>query len=165
MTVLVACVQLFATLWTVACQASPSLGFSRQEHWSGLPFPSPVHESEKWKWSRSVMCDSSVWLFATPWTAAYQAPLSMGFSRQEYYSGLPLPSPRFSAIPIKLPMVFFIQLEQKKVLICMETQKTLNSQSNLEQEEWSWRNQPSWLQTILQNYSHQKRTVPAQKQV
>ena len=36
----------------------PSLGFSRQEHWSGLPFPSPMHESEKWKWSRSVMSDS-----------------------------------------------------------------------------------------------------------
>ena len=37
----------------------PSLGFSRQQHWSGLPFPSPVHESEKWKWSRSVVSDSS----------------------------------------------------------------------------------------------------------
>ena len=34
-------VQLFATLWTVACQASLSMGFSRQEYWSGLPFPSP----------------------------------------------------------------------------------------------------------------------------
>ena len=41
-----------------AHQAPPSLGFSRQEHWSGLPFPSPMHESEKWKWSRSVMSDS-----------------------------------------------------------------------------------------------------------
>ena len=41
-----------------AHQAPPSLGFSRQEHWSGLPFPSPVHESEKWKWSCSVMSDS-----------------------------------------------------------------------------------------------------------
>ena len=40
-------------------QAPPSLGFSRQEHWSGLPFPSPMHESEKWKWSRSVVSDSS----------------------------------------------------------------------------------------------------------
>ena len=39
-------------------QATPSLGFSRQEHWSGLPFPSPMHESEKWKWSRSVVSDS-----------------------------------------------------------------------------------------------------------
>ena len=38
---------------------SPSLGFSRQEHWSGLPFPSPMHESEKWKWCRSVVSDSS----------------------------------------------------------------------------------------------------------
>ena len=37
---------------------------------------------------------SRVRLFETPWTAAYQAPLSMGFSRQEYWSGLPLPSPR-----------------------------------------------------------------------
>ena len=37
---------------------SPIPGFSRQEHWSGLPFPSPVHESEKWKWSRSVVSDS-----------------------------------------------------------------------------------------------------------
>ena len=41
-----------------AHQASLSLGFSRQEHWSGLPFPSPKHESEKWKWSPSVMSDS-----------------------------------------------------------------------------------------------------------
>ena len=37
----------------------PSLGFSRQEHWSGLPFPSPMYESEKSKWSRSVVSDSS----------------------------------------------------------------------------------------------------------
>ena len=42
-----------------AHQAPPSLGFSRQEHWSGLPFPSPMHESEKWKRSRSVVSDSS----------------------------------------------------------------------------------------------------------
>ena len=42
-----------------AHQASPSLGFSRQEHWSALPFPSPMHETEKWKWSRSVVSDSS----------------------------------------------------------------------------------------------------------
>ena len=36
----------------------PSLGFSKQEYLSGLPFPSPMHESEKWKWSRSVVSDS-----------------------------------------------------------------------------------------------------------
>ena len=40
-------VQLCATPKTAAHQAPPSLGFSRKEHWSGLPFPSPMHESEK----------------------------------------------------------------------------------------------------------------------
>ena len=40
-----------------AHQVPPSLGFSSQEHWSGLPFPSPMYESEKWKWSCSVMSD------------------------------------------------------------------------------------------------------------
>ena len=48
-------VQLCATPYTAAHQAPPSLGFSRQGHWSGLPFPSPMHESEKWKWSRPVL--------------------------------------------------------------------------------------------------------------
>ena len=51
-------VWLFVTPSMVAHQAPPSLGFSRQEHWSALPFPSPMHESEKWKWSRSVASDS-----------------------------------------------------------------------------------------------------------
>ena len=40
-------VQLCVTPWMAAHQAPPSLGFSKQEHWSGLPFPSPMHESEK----------------------------------------------------------------------------------------------------------------------
>ena len=48
-------VQLCVTAYTAAHQAPPSLGFSRQEYWSGLPFPSLVHESEKWKWSCSVV--------------------------------------------------------------------------------------------------------------
>ena len=46
----------------------------------------------------------------------------------------------------------------------METQKTPNRQSNLENEEWSWRNQAPWLQTILQSYSNQDNLVLAQKQ-
>ena len=64
----------------------------RQEHWSGLPFSSPMHESEKWKWEVNVKSLSRVWLLATPWTAAYQAAPCMGFSRQEYWSGVPSPS-------------------------------------------------------------------------
>jgi len=51
-------VWLCATPQTAAHQAPPSLGFSRQEHWSGLPFPSPMRRSEKWKWSCSVVSDS-----------------------------------------------------------------------------------------------------------
>ena len=52
-------VRLCETPQMAAHQALPSLGFSRQEHWSGFPFPSPMHESEKWKWTRSVVSDSS----------------------------------------------------------------------------------------------------------
>ena len=47
------------------------------------------------KWSQSLTC---VQFFGTPWTVAYQAPPSMGFSRQEYWSGLPLPSPDYRDI-------------------------------------------------------------------
>ena len=48
----------------------------------------------------------------------------------------------FNAIPIKLPMVFF-RARTNNFTICMEIQKTLNSQSNLEKEEWNWTNQPA----------------------
>ena len=49
--------------------------------------------SNAWKWKVKVKSLSRVWLFTTRWTVAYQAPLSLKFSRQEYWSGLPLPSP------------------------------------------------------------------------
>ena len=130
--------QLFTTTWTVACQAPLSMGFSRQEYWSGVPchppgdLPDPGIElvspaltggflplshvastalilfwaknSIKFlltlylaclllKWKKvKVKSLSRVLLFVTPQTVAYQAPLSMGFSRQEYWSGLPFPS-------------------------------------------------------------------------
>ena len=50
---------------------------------------------------------------------------------------------RCNAIPIKLPMVFFHRTRTNNFTICMEIQKTSNSQSNLEKEEWNWRNQPA----------------------
>jgi len=53
-------VWLCVTPYTAAHQAPPSLGFSRQEHWSGLPLPSPMHESEKWRSSHSVVSDSGL---------------------------------------------------------------------------------------------------------
>ena len=49
---------------------------------------------------------------------------------------------RFNAIPVKLPMVFF-RTRTNNFTICMEIQKTSNSQNNLEKEEWTWRNQPA----------------------
>ena len=49
--------------------------------------------SNAWKWKVKVKSFNCGRLLATPWAAAYQAPLSMGFSRQEYWSGVPLPSP------------------------------------------------------------------------
>ena len=58
---------------------------ARTLEWVAISF------SNAWKWKVKVKSLSRVRLFTTPWTAAYQAPLSMGFSRQEYWSGLPLP--------------------------------------------------------------------------
>ena len=51
-----------------------------------------ISYSNAQKWKMKVKSLSHVWLLATPWTLAYQAPLSLGFSWQEYWSGLPLPS-------------------------------------------------------------------------
>ena len=66
--------------------------------------------------------------------------------------------------PYQITNSIFHRTRTKNFTIHMETQKTPNSQSNLEKEEWSWRNQPSWLQIILQSYSHQDSMVLAQKQ-
>ena len=66
----------------------PVLGIlqARTLEWVAISF------SNACKWKVKGKSLSGVWLLATPWTAAYQAPLSMGFSRQEYWSGVPLPS-------------------------------------------------------------------------
>ena len=63
---------------------------ARTLEWLAISF------SSAWKWKGIVQLLSRVRLLATPWTAAYQAPPSMGFSRQEYWSGLSLPSPHSS---------------------------------------------------------------------
>ena len=68
--------------------AVPGILQARTLEWVAISF------SNAWKWKVKVKSLSRVWVFATPWTAAHQAPPSMGFSRQEYWSGLPLPSPK-----------------------------------------------------------------------
>ena len=65
----------------------PGILQARILEWVAISF------SNAWKWKVEVKSPSRVWLLVTPWTAAYQAPPPMGFSRQEYWSGLPLPSP------------------------------------------------------------------------
>ena len=65
----------------------PGILQARTLEWVAISF------SNAWKWKVKMKSLSRVQLFSTPWTTAYQAPPSMGFSRQEYWSGLPLPSP------------------------------------------------------------------------
>ena len=65
----------------------PRILQARTLEWVAISF------SNAWKWKVKVRSLSRVRLLVTPWTAAYQAPPSMGFSRQEYWSGVPLPSP------------------------------------------------------------------------
>ena len=66
----------------------PGILQARTLEWVAISF----FNAGKWKVKGKLL--SCVWLLATPWTAAYQAPPSMGFSRQEYWSGVPLPSPK-----------------------------------------------------------------------
>ena len=110
-------VQPSATPWTAAFQAPPSMGFSRQEYWRGAPLPSPLWVTNHLKLGASwgtppstgpcsfrcvaiALCGGDCGLvtklcltLAIPWTITCQAPPSTGFSRQEYWSGLPFPSP------------------------------------------------------------------------
>ena len=71
----------------------------------------PISFSNAWKWKGKVKSLSLVWLFETPWTAAYQAPPSMGFARQEYWSGVPLPSPEeISSLSHSIVFLYFLAL-------------------------------------------------------
>ena len=65
----------------------PGILQARTLEWVAISF------SNAWKWKVRVKLLSRVQLLATPWTAAFQAPPSIGFARQEYWSGVPLPSP------------------------------------------------------------------------
>ena len=65
--------------------------------------------SNAWKWKVKVKSLSRVQLLETPWTVAYQAPLSMGFSRQEHWSGLPLSSPMFHPTCFQIIFLYLVQ--------------------------------------------------------
>ena len=72
----------------------PGILQARTLEWVAISF------SKAGKWKVKVKLLSRIWLLATPWTASYQAPPSMGFSRQEYWSGSPLPSLKEGLVPV-----------------------------------------------------------------
>ena len=82
--------------------------WARNMEWVAISFSNAL----KWKVKGKSL--SHVWLLVTPWTAAHQAPLSMGFSRQEYWSGVPLPSPA-SQYRITLLFCFMVKLGWRKL--------------------------------------------------
>ena len=114
--------QLMLPVWVAAAaatakslQSCPTLCSPIDGSPLGSPIPGILKErilewvaislSNAWKWKVKVKSFSRVRLLATPWTAAYQAPPSMGFSRQEYWSGVPLPSPKILLGPQKTQVV------------------------------------------------------------
>ena len=80
----------------------PGILQERTLEWVAISF------SNAWKWKVKGKSLNSVRLLATPWTTAYQAPPSMGFSRQEYWSGVPLPSPSQYTEAIKYTGILLI---------------------------------------------------------
>ena len=113
----------FTPAWTVAYQAPLSMGFYRQDSWSGLPFPSPgalpdsrtepaspalaggFFSSEPPGKPCVVLVAQSCLTLGDPMDCSPPAPPSMGFYRQEYWSGLPFPSSRESSWPRDLTRV------------------------------------------------------------
>ena len=81
----------------------PGILQARALEWVAISF------SNAWKWKVKVKSLSHVWLLAIPWTSAYQGPPSMGFSRQEYWNGLPLPSSKVKEESEKVGIKLSIQ--------------------------------------------------------
>ena len=116
----------------------PGILQARTLEWVAISF------SNAWKWKVKVKSLSRVQLLATPWTATYQAPPSMGFSRQEYWSGVPLPSPinminmvhiyilKHIYINLIINMSYFIMLS---LLLKCNIQHMENIKSHWTQEE------------------------------
>ena len=104
----------------------PGILQARTLEWGAISF------SNAWKWKVKVKSLSRVLLLANPGTGAYQAPLSMGFSRQEYWSGVPLPSPVIKVIILIKATLPYHQLEKECPLRKMskEHEQTIYKRKN-----------------------------------
>ena len=138
----------------------PGILQARTLEWVAISF------SNAWKWKMKMKSLSRVWLLATPWTATYQAPPSMGFSRQESWSGVPLPSPKivFTNLDNKKNylirwlywrlwwcMLMFCKIQYSlKMYVCIYT---LESPLNSQDLESSRRSNQSILKEISPEYS------------
>ena len=102
----------------------PGILQARTLEWVAISF------SNAWKWKVKVKSLTPVRLLATPWTAAYQAPLTMGFSRQEYGSGLPLPSPfKLNNIALFTYTTSFLSIHHQLTLRCFHILIIMNNAS------------------------------------
>ena len=122
----------------------PGILQARTLEWVAISF------SNAWKWKGKVKSLSRVWLLATPWTAAYQLLHPWDFPGKSTGVGCHCLLWQIQCNPYQIANGIFHRTMTKKFTIHLETQKTPNSQSSLEKEEWSWRNQPSCLQSSRQ---------------
>ena len=116
------CILLFVTLWTLACQALLSMGFSRQEYWSGLPCPPPGNLPDPGIESLSLMFPE----IAGGFFCLFVCFLPLSPPGKPPRSNLQIQCNSY-----QITDGSFHRLEQETITICMETQKTLNDQRNL----------------------------------
>ena len=100
----------------------PGILQARTLEWVAISF------SNAWKGKVKVKSLSRVWLLATPWTAGYQAPPSMGFSRQKYWSGLPLPSPKTDC---RYMLILYLHLQRTILLVFKSKGEEILDEYNL----------------------------------
>ena len=99
----------------------PGILQARTLEWIAISF------SNAGKWKVKVKFLSRVQLFPTPWTAAYQVPLSMGFSRQEYWSGVPLPSPMIRLVFTKFQLLTAVPSVNRSERLWLQSWLTISS--------------------------------------
>ena len=126
--------------------AVPGILQARTLEWIAIVF------SNAWKWKMKGKSLSRVQLFATPWTAAYQTPPSIGFSRQEYWSGLPLPSPldHQKSKSSRKPSTSALLIMPKPLTVCFTT----NCGKFFKRWEYQTTLPASW-ETCMQVKNHQ----------